>query len=186
MRHFWTDFSQVMPSSDEPSTNSQILDLELPVPYRPEGDVVFIAMDVELFEMNHNVVTEIGFAILDTRSTIGIPPGEKLKNWLALIEARHLRIKENTHAVNRKHVHGCEEFFDFGLVIQLASAARRCSQSNHQQDLGVCQAQGCSQGNQRYTSTKVAPWLAPSQWGRSQQVRSAEGGASRARYRTGY
>lgn len=84
------------------------------MPNQPDSCVIFISVDVELFEFNHSHITEVGISILDTLQTIGVPPGQDYENWFDLIEAHHFRIKEYRHEVNRKHVRGCEEFFDFG------------------------------------------------------------------------
>ena len=91
------------------------LDLSLAMT-RPVESVVFIAIDVEWFEFNHNIITEVGLAVLDTWQTVGIAPLANLKNWFRMIKSHHLRVAENAHAVNRVHVRGCENFFDFGSV----------------------------------------------------------------------
>ncbi|KJR87862.1 QDE-2-interacting protein [Sporothrix schenckii 1099-18] len=83
-------------------------------PFAQENDVVFVAMDIESFEFDHSAITEIGFAILDTRNFTGVPPGLGCANWLALIQGRHLRIAEHMSMVNRVHVKGCENSFNFG------------------------------------------------------------------------
>jgi len=92
----------------------QPLDLAMNMPCHPEGDVVLVCVDVEAYEFNHDLVTEIGFAVLDTRKLANVPPGSDLKVWFSFIEGRHLRIKENSHALNRVHVQGHERNFNFG------------------------------------------------------------------------
>ena len=71
-------------------------------------------MDVESYEYNHNVITEIGFAILDTMEIKFIPPGERGKNWQSKIRARHIRINEHVGYQNSEFVSGCAERFEFG------------------------------------------------------------------------
>ncbi|KAG9599205.1 hypothetical protein KCV01_g8399, partial [Aureobasidium melanogenum] len=57
------------------------LGLSPPSSAGPDLDVIYIAVDVESYERNHNIITEIGFATLDTRDLKGIPPGEAGKEW---------------------------------------------------------------------------------------------------------
>jgi hypothetical protein len=61
-----------------------------------------------------NTVTEIGFALLDTRDLRGVSPGENGANWLKLIQARHLRMQEYLHIKNHVYVDGCPDSFLFG------------------------------------------------------------------------
>ena len=102
--------------SDAPRYIMQSLDYFFDPPYTQENDVVFVAMDIECYEFNHNAITEIGFGILDTRHLAGVPPGLACQNWLALIRGRHLRITEHATMVNRVHVQGNESNFNFGFV----------------------------------------------------------------------
>jgi hypothetical protein len=78
--------------------------------------VRFVAIDIEAYEHNHDLITEVGVAVLDTNKLVGVAPGETGKNWFSLIDAHHFRVKETTWAVNRQHVHGCPELFNFGFV----------------------------------------------------------------------
>lgn len=80
----------------------------------PDLDVIYIAVDVESYERNHNIITEIGFATLDTRDLKGIPPGEAGKDWHKFIRARHFRINEYKHYINSEFVRGCPDQFEFG------------------------------------------------------------------------
>jgi len=91
-----------------------VLDLSKPAPLAPEGHVLFIAIDLEAYEFNADLITEIGLAFLDTDKLAGVAPGEGGKNWFSLIEARHIRAKENTWAKNHKHVQGWPDKFNFG------------------------------------------------------------------------
>lgn len=93
-----------------------VLDELKPPPHGMERDALFVAMDIESYEFNHGAITEIGFGILDTRDLVGAPPGPGCENWLGLVRGRHLRIREHATMVNRRHVQGCENNFNFGLV----------------------------------------------------------------------
>ncbi|KAG9648038.1 hypothetical protein KCU71_g7697, partial [Aureobasidium melanogenum] len=90
------------------------LGLSPPSSADPDLDVIYIAVDVESYERNHNMITEIGFATLDTRDLKGIPPGEAGKEWHKCVRARHFRINEYKHYVNSEFVRGCPDQFEFG------------------------------------------------------------------------
>ncbi|KAK3388185.1 QDE-2-interacting protein [Sordaria brevicollis] len=90
------------------------LDLTQPTGIEPERSVVFIAIDLEAYELDHNMITEVGLAILDTAKISNVAPGEGSKNWFDLIQARHIRVKEHSWAQNSRHVQGRAEYFDFG------------------------------------------------------------------------
>ncbi|KAK3322531.1 hypothetical protein B0H66DRAFT_207375 [Apodospora peruviana] len=92
----------------------QSLDLHSPIAFQFEDSVLFVAIDIEAYEFNQDLLTEIGIAVLDTNQTASVAPGEKGENWFPLIHARHLRVKENSWAVNSTHVRGCADYFDFG------------------------------------------------------------------------
>ncbi|KAK4237394.1 hypothetical protein C8A03DRAFT_34641 [Achaetomium macrosporum] len=91
-----------------------VLDLSEPTSVKPENSVMFLAVDVEAWEQNQNLVTEVGIATLDTTEIQNIAPGNGGQNWFPYIRARHFRVKENSWAVNRRYVHGCPERFSFG------------------------------------------------------------------------
>ena len=93
---------------------SDILDVEKPAPFDPEDSVIFISIDVEAFERNHNLITEIGIATLDMAEVTTISPGKGGVNWMNAIRARHFRIKEYEHLKNQEFIHGCGEHFQFG------------------------------------------------------------------------
>ncbi|KAI4752821.1 hypothetical protein E4T52_14983 [Aureobasidium sp. EXF-3400] len=90
------------------------LGLTPPSPDTPASDVIYIAVDVESYERNHNMITEIGFATLDTRDLKDIPHGETGKDWHKLIRARHFRVNEYKHYTNSEFVRGCPDQFEFG------------------------------------------------------------------------
>ncbi len=96
---------------------SGVLDLSLPMPKRPDSTVLFVAIDVEAWEKNHDLITEVGIATLDTADIANVAPGDGGKDWFPLIRARHVRIKENSWAENNHYVHGCADRFSFGFVV---------------------------------------------------------------------
>lgn len=83
-------------------------------PFLNEGEVVFICVDVETYERSPGLVTELGFAVLDTQDLVGVPPGEGAENWFKLVRAHHLRIKEYVYMKNTEFVMGCPDSFVFG------------------------------------------------------------------------
>ncbi|KAF4983219.1 hypothetical protein FZEAL_1322 [Fusarium zealandicum] len=81
----------------------------------PEGhDVVFICVDVEAIERAPNPISEIGFAILDTRDMKGVAPGAAGRGWWPTIKAHHLRVREYSGLRNHQFVKGCPDAFNFG------------------------------------------------------------------------
>ena len=104
-------------ADSEPKT-APSLDLNSLPPHEPEGSVLFVSVDIEAYEFNQDVMTEIGIATLDAGEVANVAPGGNSplgsKGWYPLIHTRHLRVKENAWAVNRKHVHGCPDRFNFG------------------------------------------------------------------------
>lgn len=90
------------------------IDTNYAVPFKNEGNVVFICFDLETYEKSPGLVTELGFAILDTQDLVGVPPGEGGQNWFQFIRARHIRIKEYSYLKNTEYVMGCPDSFIFG------------------------------------------------------------------------
>jgi hypothetical protein len=90
------------------------IDISLPVPHPFHTDAVLIAIDVEAWECDQSVITEVGLAVLDTRKLSSMPPGRNGESWFKLIEARHLRMMEYEHLVNEKYVRGNPLGFNFG------------------------------------------------------------------------
>lgn len=90
------------------------LDLTQPTGIEPEKSVVFVAIDLEAYELDQSMITEVGLAVLDTEDIANVAPGEGRKNWFDRIKARHIRVKENRWALNSIHVQGRAEYFDFG------------------------------------------------------------------------
>ena len=75
-------------------------------------DVVFVALDIEVWERNHRIMTEIGITSLDTRDIRLLDPEEDGKAWMAMLRPRHFRITEASHIVNSEFVHGCADRFE--------------------------------------------------------------------------
>ena len=100
----------------EPKGPFTPLDLTQPTGIEPEKSVVFVAIDLEAYELDQSMTTEVGLAILDTAKISNVAPGEGRKKWFDLIEARHIRVEENAWAQNSRHVQGRAEYFDFGYV----------------------------------------------------------------------
>lgn len=101
-----------------PSTEmNAVLDTSFPTTQAPEGSVLFVAIDIEAYEENQNVITELGIATLDTKDIRAVAPGDRGENWFPLISARHIRVKENSWVMNSRYVQGCADNFDFGFVL---------------------------------------------------------------------
>lgn len=127
-----SEISHAVFTGQETPAALPILDVNAAAPHSFDDDVVFVSFDGEYqttllsrhmltsypVETDENsggsTVTEIGFAILDTRDLKGIGPGENGANWLKLIQARHLRMKEYLHIKNHIYVSGCPDSFLFG------------------------------------------------------------------------
>ncbi|KAL8420064.1 hypothetical protein RB594_003007 [Gaeumannomyces avenae] len=77
-------------------------------------DIKLVCVDVETYERSHDLVTEIGFAELDTSRLRGIPPGDGCQNWFSLIQGSHYIIKENSWAKNGIHVEDNRRNYSFG------------------------------------------------------------------------
>ncbi|KAI3393312.1 hypothetical protein diail_4445 [Diaporthe ilicicola] len=90
------------------------LDVDAPTPYDQEDHAVFICFDVETYEKSPGLVTELGFAVLDTQKLKDVPPGAGSRNWFDLIQGRHIRIKEYSYMRNTEYVQGYPDNFMFG------------------------------------------------------------------------
>jgi hypothetical protein len=106
----------IFPASAAPRPNGVCgpLDLEQPAPFQPEGWPVFICVDVEAYERDRNLITEIGIAVLDSNDIKGKSPGAHGVNWRGMIRARHFRIKEYENYHNSDFIAGCAANFEFG------------------------------------------------------------------------
>ncbi|KAI0002824.1 hypothetical protein F4779DRAFT_634931 [Xylariaceae sp. FL0662B] len=90
--------------------------VDMEVPFRTQGSVRFVCVDIEAWERHPNVITEVGLAILDTDDTMNVPPGRDGHNWFQLIESYHFRISEHSDKVNHRFVKGCPTLFNFGTT----------------------------------------------------------------------
>ena len=90
------------------------LNTSVPAPCPLYRAPVFICVDIEVWEMDHRSLTEIGVCTLDTRDLINVAPGEKGKEWMKRLRCRHFRILENAHLNNVEYVTGCADRFEFG------------------------------------------------------------------------
>ncbi|SPO00524.1 uncharacterized protein DNG_03272 [Cephalotrichum gorgonifer] len=95
-------------------SKDQKFDVGKAPPFPPKNSPVLIAIDVEVHETCHDIITEVGFAILDTEKTKTTAPGDIGRGWWALVESKHLRVKEYSFHCNHKYVDGCPDRFDFG------------------------------------------------------------------------
>ncbi|KAL9075358.1 MAG: hypothetical protein Q9161_001735 [Pseudevernia consocians] len=84
----------------------------LPAPYPFENNVVFVCVDVESYEKDHQKVTEIGISTLDTLDLVNNSPKEGGLDWMKKIRARHFRIAEYAHLNNTEFVTGCADKFE--------------------------------------------------------------------------
>ena len=87
------------------------IDTTASAPFPFASEVVFVCIDIEAFEGNHSLITEIGVSTLDTKD-ITIAPGPGGINWMNKIRARHFRIRENASYVNGDYVTGCPDRFE--------------------------------------------------------------------------
>ncbi|SMR51859.1 unnamed protein product [Zymoseptoria tritici ST99CH_3D1] len=95
-------------------TMASAIDANVPAPHPFDSEPIFIAIDLEAWEMAPRMITEIGIATLDTRDLKGIPPGDVAQNWHQFIRGRHFLVKEYTGYVNHQFVQGCPNSFEFG------------------------------------------------------------------------
>ncbi|KAI1098987.1 hypothetical protein F4804DRAFT_345888 [Jackrogersella minutella] len=89
-------------------------DVEMLPPFKPKESVRFVCVDVEAWERSQHVITEVGFAVLDTEDAIRVPPGKDGRDWFHLIKSYHFRIREHLEKVNHQFIHGCPHLFNFG------------------------------------------------------------------------
>lgn len=102
------------------------VDVTKPVPFEQESSVIFVCVDIEAYEKNHRLITEIGIATLDSADIASIVPEERGANWFSAIRARHFRIKEYGHLNNTEYLQGCADMFRFGTSewIKIADAPK--------------------------------------------------------------
>lgn len=114
----WIDLeavaSKIARETSEKYGHSTFFDPAKSMKFKPLDSVVFISIDVEAYEFNHKQITEIGIATLDTLDIVNMIPGDGGKNWIQQIRGRHFRILEHRYLVNKVHVSGCADSFEFG------------------------------------------------------------------------
>ncbi|KAI1213229.1 uncharacterized protein F4807DRAFT_456570 [Annulohypoxylon truncatum] len=98
-----------------PGASMATWDVDKPVPFQTKDSVRFVCVDVEAWERSRHVITEVGFAVLDTEDTRRIPPGKDGCNWFELIKSRHFVIREHMDKINSTYVQGCPQLFGFGV-----------------------------------------------------------------------
>ena len=92
------------------------VDINKPVPYLFNLNIIFICIDIEAYERDSKKLTEIGISTLDTLDIIKTPLGQDGVEWSKLIRSRHFRVAEYGHLVNSRFVQGCPDDFrkEFG------------------------------------------------------------------------
>lgn len=103
-----------MTRSSASLAQTPVVDLTKPSPYPPHREPVLISVDVESYERDHSLITEIGVSTLDTRDLHDLAPGETGDNWTQKIRSRHFRIKDREHYVNYQYCIGDAGKFLFG------------------------------------------------------------------------
>lgn len=111
----WQTFDERVTSA-EADIKPTTFNPDEPAPFSQEGSVVFVCVDVEAYERDTKLVTEIGISTFDTEDIASTIPGEGGKKWFPHIRARHFRIKEYKHLNNTEFVTGCADKFEFGCV----------------------------------------------------------------------
>lgn len=101
-----------MSIKDRPQSAPRI-NLDEKVRYPMESNVIFICIDVEMWEKSKQL-TEIGVATLDTADIANVPPGENGMNWFPYIRPRHIAITEREHMQNSQYCEGNLYGFNFG------------------------------------------------------------------------
>jgi hypothetical protein len=117
----WAKSGLVEQAAPGKINEAKVLDIGKPAPYTQEDSVVFVCIDVEAYERDHNLITEIGIATLDTADINTLSPGEGGINWMKVIRARHFRITEYGHLKNQEFINGCADYFQFGLAYPVLS-----------------------------------------------------------------
>lgn len=94
--------------------NGHALDVTRAAPYPFEDDTVIISVDVESWEMDHSIITEIGLSTLDTADIKDVALGTEGEDWIRRIRSRHFRIKGRESLKNFKFCQGYPDMFRFG------------------------------------------------------------------------
>lgn len=101
------------PSSAIKQSNP-VVDLTQPAPCTPQNQPVLISIDVESYELDHSLITEIGVSTLDTQDFHDLAPGETGDSWIQKIRSRHFRIKGREHYINNLYCVGDADQFLLG------------------------------------------------------------------------
>lgn len=91
-----------------------LLNTDRRVPWTWSPAPVFICVDIEAHERKKNVITEIGICTLDVADVAWMAPGHLGKDWRNKFRARHVRVREYLHHVNKDFVKGHPDKFQFG------------------------------------------------------------------------
>ena len=107
-------WEELQTAQEEYANRATLLPLQFsqPAPYPFDNSVGFICIDVEAFERNQKLITEIGISTLDTNDLADLAPGEGGVQWQDALRARHFRIKEYSHLVNKDFIAGCADRFE--------------------------------------------------------------------------
>lgn len=81
---------------------------------RSRSSIVFVCVDVEAYEFNQQMITEVGVSTLNSQDLLGIDPGRNGNAWVDKIHSRHFRIKEYANRQNGVHVESNPDNFNFG------------------------------------------------------------------------
>ncbi|TAQ85877.1 hypothetical protein B7494_g5779 [Chlorociboria aeruginascens] len=110
----WAAYDEAVNAAAAELPPATIFDPQTPVTFNQEGSVIFVCIDVEAYERNANLITEIGVATLDTADITTMAPGIDGESWRKAIRARHFRINEYKYLINHEFVDGCPDRFEFG------------------------------------------------------------------------
>lgn len=95
-------------------TTLDALDVNKPSPFEFEQEPIIICLDIEAYEHDHSIVTEVGLSALDTLDLVDLAPGEGGANWMKQIRSRHFRLKGRENLINKDFVVGHPDEFQFG------------------------------------------------------------------------
>lgn len=93
--------------------------------------IFFISIDIKAFEFNQRLITKISISTLNTVNLLKLLPDVKENNWAAKIQSHHFHILEHSHCLNKVHVEGCLNKFNFGYSKwiyeqNMISALKKC------------------------------------------------------------
>jgi hypothetical protein len=92
----------------------QPFNLSQAAPHPFDQDVVFVCVDVEAYERDHSLITEVGISTLDTADIKSLAAGYGGFDWMERIRSRHFRVSEHQHLKNTSFCTGDPEKFLFG------------------------------------------------------------------------